>query len=165
MYSLRSVVQQPVVDGKFFSSLVIERAMDMEHKSIKRVVFNCIAASLAFVFTACDTSPSAQVKAIGSGEAWVVAETTHLSELTIARGAVLKAVDGHSLTMTVNGIETGMAAGTYAGDVILTPTEDILVEYKDMGLDDKYFFRTAVYVKDGALVPEKSVRPQWRKER
>lgn len=128
----------------------------MKYRSIRTgIVFS--AAMLVMVVAACNTPPSADEKSVGAGEEWVVAETTRLSELTLAEGAVVRAADDHSLTLTVNGIEMDIAPGTFNGDIVLTTTEDIVVEYKDMGLDDKYFYRTAVYVKDGELVPEKSV--------
>jgi len=71
-------------------------------------------------------------KQIESGSAWEVTETTKLSNLTIADGAVIKAPEGYSVTMTVDGIETGQvlekwdgkdykfAPGTYKGDIVLT---------------------------------------------
>jgi hypothetical protein len=112
---------------------------------------------MAMALAACGNSPSGRTKSVGANEEWLVGETVSLSELALAEGCVVTAVDGHSPTMTVNGVETDIKPGTYSGEVVLTPTENILVEYKDMGLDEKYFYRTAVYVKDGELVPEKSV--------
>lgn len=48
---------------------------------------------------------------------WVVTETTRLTSLTVEAGADIRA------TMTVNGVETPVAAGTYEGEIILTPSE------------------------------------------
>jgi len=81
--------------------------------------------------------------ALSAAEEWVVepyttktvSETTHLSKLTIAEGAELVAPDGYSLTLTVDGVETGQvlkswtdkdykfAPGVYKGDVVLTVAE------------------------------------------
>lgn len=88
-------------------------------------------------------------KDIASGSTWEVAEITALDSLTIADGAVIKAPEGYSLTMTVDGVETGIKPDTYKGKIVLTPTEDIL--------KDGYNFRTAVYIENGKYVPEKSV--------
>ncbi|MGI5451879.1 hypothetical protein ACQEWB_01570 [Streptomyces sp. CA-249302] len=56
-----------------------------------------------------------------------------LAVLVVEDGAVLTAPDGHLLSLTVNGVETGsvldgtygtttlIAAGTYRGDIVLTP--------------------------------------------
>ena len=44
---------------------------------------------------------------VGAGQTYTVAATTRVSAVTIAPGGVLTAPDGYSLTMTVNGTETG----------------------------------------------------------
>ncbi len=50
----------------------------------------------------------------------VVTETeTHANGLTIQAGNLPKAADGKFLVMTVNGVETPIAAGTYQGKVVL----------------------------------------------
>jgi hypothetical protein len=95
-------------------------------------------------------------KKIDSGSTWEVAETTSLKSLTIAEGAVIKAPEGKDITMTVDGVETGIAPGTYKGDIVITPTDEILVSVTMMA-SQTYHYRTAVYIKDGKYVPEKSV--------
>jgi len=69
---------------------------------------------------------------IASNTTKIVNETTQLSKLTIEEKATLTAPEGYSLTLTVNGIETGQvletwkgvnykfAPGTYKGDIVLT---------------------------------------------
>jgi len=64
-----------------------------------------------------------------------ISETTTLSELIIESGGNLVAPSGYSLTMTVDGVETGQelettkgsdtvfVSGTYSGDIVLTVTE------------------------------------------
>jgi hypothetical protein len=93
-------------------------------------------------------------KTITSGSTWTVTKNTSLSKLTIDKGAVVKASEGKSLTMTVNGVETPIAAGSYNGKIVLTVNNEIIVDYRGT---NKYQFRTAVYVNDGKYMPEKSV--------
>jgi hypothetical protein len=79
---------------------------------------------------------------VNAAETWVIASnttktvnaTTKLSKLTIEDNANLAAPDGYSLTMTVDGVETGQvlktwsgvdykfAPGAYQGDIVLTVT-------------------------------------------
>jgi hypothetical protein len=96
-------------------------------------------------------------KTVDAGTTWTVDQTTQLSNLTIGEKAKLSAPLGHSLTMTVNGVETAMKAGTYSGNIVLTVADDILVKYNDMGDTLKHLFRTAVYIDDGKYVASKSV--------
>jgi hypothetical protein len=60
-----------------------------------------------------------KVKNINEGT-WVVEESVALSSLTIAEGASLAAPEGKSLTMTVDGVKTEIAPGTYTGRIALT---------------------------------------------
>jgi hypothetical protein len=50
---------------------------------------------------------------------WTVAGTSYLTSLTVARGAVIKAPAGKTLTMTVNGVKTEIAPGSYTGKIVL----------------------------------------------
>ncbi len=83
------------------------------------------------------------VSAVSVAEEWVVEpyttkmvnETTQLTKLTIGQGADLTAPAGHTLTLTVDGVETGQVLkswtgkeykfvpGVYKGDVVLTVAE------------------------------------------
>jgi len=63
-------------------------------------------------------------KSLETGSTWEIAETTKLANLTIAKDATIKAPEGHSVTMTVNQIETEIEPGTYKGDIVLTVTKD-----------------------------------------
>ena len=56
---------------------------------------------------------------VGAGQTYIVNETTTLAKLSIAPGGVLKAADGYSVTMTVDGVETG-------GDVFVYDTGETL---------------------------------------
>jgi len=91
---------------------------------------------------------------LAPGSKWVVAETQVLKGLNIPEGATLAAREGHSLTMTVNGTDTAIAAGSYQGQVVLTPTDEIMVKSASVA---PHAFRTALYVDDGKVVPAKSV--------
>lgn len=101
------------------------------------------------------TAPAAAAEAapLTTGSTWTVDQTTTLNGLTIPEGAMIAAPAGHSLTMTVDGVDTAIAPGTYAGKVVLTPTDDITVKSASVA---PHHFRAALYV-DGTVVPSKSV--------
>jgi hypothetical protein len=50
---------------------------------------------------------------------WVVDKTSYLTGLTVAEGAAVKAPDGQALSMTVDGVETPVGAGSYEGKIVL----------------------------------------------
>jgi hypothetical protein len=70
-----------------------------------------------------------------SGATWQVPQTTRLASLTLCTGGLISAPPGHSITLTVNGVETGqklvttagvettIQPGTYRGAVVLSVTE------------------------------------------
>ncbi|XVQ86388.1 hypothetical protein ACQP2K_02840 [Microbispora siamensis] len=102
---------------------------------------------------------------VEAGDTWVVPRTTRLSALTIAPGGAIAAPEGHSLTMTVNGVETGglltrtggtqtaVAAGTYRGDVVVTVADANPVSWQKL----VFPFRQALYVDDAGVSAGKSV--------
>jgi hypothetical protein len=51
---------------------------------------------------------------------WTVAGTSYLTSLTVARGAVIKAPEGKTLTVTVDGSKKAIAPGTYVGKIVMT---------------------------------------------
>jgi hypothetical protein len=51
---------------------------------------------------------------------WTVTKDCYLSGLTLAEGASIAAPAGKTLTMTVDGVVTPIAAGSYAGKIVLT---------------------------------------------
>jgi len=87
-------------------------------------------------------------------ETRLIPATTTLDTLTIPAGRTLAAPDGKSLTLTVNGVDTTIAPGTYTGQVVLTVTDPIIVQYKKL---EPHHYRTAVYINDGKYVPTQSV--------
>jgi hypothetical protein len=52
-----------------------------------------------------------------------VTETAKLTAPTVAEGAVIKAPERKSMTMKVDGVETGIRPGIYKGNIILTVTK------------------------------------------
>ncbi|MFT4197831.1 MAG: hypothetical protein QM601_07980 [Pseudoxanthomonas sp.] len=84
----------------------------------------------------------------------VVTRVTSFDHLLIRDGALPVAPPGKQLTMTVDGVGTPIAPGLYQGRVVLTPTDDIVVKYKEL---DPHQFRAAVYVNDGKYVASRSV--------
>lgn len=116
---------------------------------------------------------SADAVQLNDGDVWVVAETTRLSKLALAEGAVITAPEGYSLSLTVNGVETGsvlvdteaveieIAPGTYRGCVVLTVAEENIVTYAPAGPPGTptvdFPFRQALYLDEEGVVAEKSV--------
>jgi hypothetical protein len=60
------------------------------------------------------------IVSFGKDCVWTVAGTSYLTSLTVAKGAVIKAPDSKTLTMTVNGAKKAIAPGTYTGKIIMT---------------------------------------------
>jgi hypothetical protein len=102
---------------------------------------------------------------VAAGQTYTVAATTRVSAVTIAAGGVLTAPDGYSLTMTVNGVETGqrLAAtsaadtvfvpGSWRGDIVLTVTKADDIAWQQ----HVYPFRQALYVGPAGVVSAFSV--------
>jgi len=102
--------------------------VDKRYLKILAVVF--VSAVLMLPLTGCGKS-----KSIESGSTWEIAETTKLSSLNIADIAAIKAPEGHIVTLTVDGVETGQvletwegvnykfAPGNYKGNIVLTVAE------------------------------------------
>lgn len=51
---------------------------------------------------------------------WTVTHDSYLGKLTIADGAKIQTADGKELQMTVDGQETGITAGSFSGQIIIT---------------------------------------------
>lgn len=64
---------------------------------------------------------------------------------------------GYRLTMTVNGVETEIALGTYPGEVVLEPTEAYhrIGAFQMAGADD-YEYRAGLYVDENGIQPSRS---------
>src|SRR3990172_12494624 len=112
-----------------------------------------------------------------SGEVTIDHTTFYPSGLIIEPGAMLEAPDGHSLTMTVNGVETGQALvttagvdtafvpGTYFGRVVITVAVANPVDYAAFGppgappMIVAFPFRQGLYVDSAGAVMDKAVSP------
>ncbi len=102
--------------------------MNMQKRFVKTLAAAGVAAMLMMPFAAGNTTAlaaAAAAKNVDAGSTWVVNETTSLSSLTIAKGAAIKAPEGHNVTMSVNGVGTSIEAGDYKGKIVLTITEEI----------------------------------------
>jgi hypothetical protein len=96
---------------------------------------------------------SARAQSI-SAETTITQTQTYNDGFEIKKGQLLKAPEGKSLTMTVNGVETKIAEGKYIGKVVLEVTDIIPITFHDTL---KHNFRTSVYINDGKIEKNKSV--------
>jgi hypothetical protein len=124
-------------------------------------------AGATLLAPAAKASPSTSPGAIyvAAGQTYTVAATTRASAVTIEQGGVLTAPAGHSLTMTVNGVETGQAlvatsaadtafvAGQWRGDIVLTVTAETDVPWQQ----HTFPFRQAIYADATGVVAANSV--------
>lgn len=102
---------------------------------------------------------------VPAGETVTIAETTALDRLILQEGGSLVAPEGKSLTLTVNGMETGQALvttegtetyllpGEYVGSVVLTVTDQNATDYQGL----TFPIRQAIYLDETGYVAEKSV--------
>lgn len=137
---------------------------------------NTVAALSASALVAISTmaaSPAAYAsspdRVVRGGQTWVVSHTTRLHSLTILSGAVIEAPTGKSLTLTVNGVETGqkieptdgtdtvVQPGRYRGDIVLTVTDQHLITQSVGPWTNVYPLRQALYVDASGVVQSKSV--------
>lgn len=129
----------------------------MEIRLAKSLLSVWVSGTFLLIFSACVETRSPVVESVTTKEKFVIAQKTYLPEITITEGTEIKAPEGYSLTMTVDGIETEIAPGTYIGNVVLTPSENIPHEFSGFGLTKTYYLRTGIYVNDSAFIPKKSV--------
>ncbi len=69
--------------------------------------------------TAAPTVNNGVVVSLDKNSTWVVTDTCFITGLTLAPGAILKATAGSQLRMTVDGVETPIAPGSYKGKIVL----------------------------------------------
>ena len=60
------------------------------------------------------------IVAMDATSVWTVTGTSYITALALAEGAVITAPAGKTVTMTVDGTETAIAAGSYTGRIVLT---------------------------------------------
>ncbi|MGI5936431.1 MAG: hypothetical protein ACOX7I_06495 [Oscillospiraceae bacterium] len=85
---------------------------------------------------------------------WLVEENISLKQLVIHPGAEITAPPGKKLTMTIGGVPMDMRPGRYTGDILITVSEEIPIEFY-MGEPVK--LRAAVCLENRSYVPHKSV--------
>ncbi|HWU03084.1 MAG TPA: hypothetical protein VN222_10130 [Novosphingobium sp.] len=102
---------------------------------------------------------SAQSRSVAAGSSWTIARETVLDRLDIAPGGQIRPAAGRELSMTVDGVGTPLAPGSYKGRIVLAPTAPIA--WKAMLGNRDYRVRAALYV-DGAPDPLRSVAATWR---
>lgn len=99
-------------------------------------------------------------KTVAGADTWVVDQKYEMKgHLTIKNGATVKAPDGSLLTMTVNGVETGIWPGKYSGQIVLTPTVKISKALFDsmLGKGANTDYRTGLFLDGGQIVDKSSV--------
>jgi hypothetical protein len=79
---------------------------------------NCKELS-AVTQTAAEPVNNGVIVSLDKDSTWTVAGTSYLTALTIANGATIKAPKGKKLTMTIDGVKTKIAAGTYTGKIVM----------------------------------------------
>ncbi|WP_252131608.1 hypothetical protein [Clostridium caldaquaticum] len=62
------------------------------------------------------------VVSLTNGSTWIVNGNSYLTGLTIADSSKITAPEGYKVTMTVNGVEKNITAGTYTGNILLKVT-------------------------------------------
>ena len=105
-------------------------------------------------------SPAAllsETKTVAAGAQWVRGEDHLAFGIDDWRRRGRYSSGGNQLTLTVNGIETAIAPGNYKGDVVLTLAKDLVIHFDEMNMTSDLKYRQAIYVKDGAYLPEQSV--------
>jgi hypothetical protein len=69
--------------------------------------------------TACEPVNNGVIVSFDKDCVWTVAGTSYLTSLTSAVGTVIKAPEGKTLTMTIDGMKTKIAPGTYTGKIVM----------------------------------------------
>jgi hypothetical protein len=113
-------------------------------------------ATSAAAASAVQTADGSTLK-VPAGQTLEIAQTTALNKLVVGEGATLTAPSGYSLTLTVDGVGRPIESKVYTGNVMLTLTEAIPINYSIGPFSYDYQLRTGLYFQDGVLVPAKSV--------
>jgi hypothetical protein len=124
-----------------------------------------VAMPLILSFSSAVDPMTGQFMACSRKQIQVIRQTVRLHSLTIVQGCTLLAPTGHSLTLTVNGVETGQALtatggtvtrvlpGVSHGDVVLTVTQANPVPWQNL----TFPFRQSLYIDNTGVVDAKSV--------
>jgi hypothetical protein len=93
-----------------------------------------------------------------SKDVWVVEKSAALRSLTIDEGTSLAAPAGKSLTMTIDGVGTTIQPGSYVGNIFLTVSDELILPASGLMRKGKPRpYRTAIFIKDGKYIKEKSI--------
>jgi hypothetical protein len=113
----------------------------------------------SFFLLVCFTISCTKSMTVESGTPWTVSEKTTVGSLTIKDGATVNCPDGDLLTMTVDGVETPIKAGSYKGNIVLTPTKKITKALYTGGMTQEASvdYRTGLFVDSNKVVEESSV--------
>ena len=136
-------------------------------RSRTRVIAPLLAAtSLVLVPTAARAASADCPRLdVAAGTTTVIPATMRLCSLSVPAGAMLAAPAGHSLSLTVDGVETGSALtetggtttaiqpGLYRGRIVLEVTDENLIPWQSL----TFPFRQGLYVGVNGVDPAKSV--------
>lgn len=131
--------------------------MRMKNKFGKTCVAAMAQATLLLLSATSIAAADSAKRTVTADTQWEVDQSTLLSQLTIAPGASVIAPQGRSLTMTVNGVETAIAPGTYKGNIVLTPAKDLQIHFSEQGMTTDFKFRQGIYINNGEYVQDQSV--------
>ncbi|MEU0840610.1 hypothetical protein ABZ370_14195 [Streptomyces sp. NPDC005962] len=154
----------------------MEPTREVTYRARPRALLVAVAAALspALAAPAAQAAPRPRTTTggritVAAGETLELTKTTRAQVLAIEEGGAITAPEGYSLTLTVNGAETGaelatltdghggaataIAAGTYRGRVVLTVAEATPVAFSDL----TFPFRQALYVDADGVDEAKSV--------
>lgn len=93
--------------------------MTRRNRYLTMLIVAVAVVALALALASAAVAAGLYSLTVASGETYVVSESTTLQKLTIEQDGMVKAADGYSLTMTVDGVETG-------GDVYVYDTGETL---------------------------------------
>jgi hypothetical protein len=116
---------------------------------IKTLTAICAATILLMFVASCSNSRDVATT-------WNITETTNLDKLIIELGGSITGPGGKSVTMTVDGVETGIVPGAYEGKIVLTLTDSNMVKFSETLIHP---FRQALYLDGTGVVAAKSVLP------
>jgi hypothetical protein len=119
---------------------------------------NVVLILSMFFFLVCFIVACTKSKIVEGGSTCTITEKIEVGALTIKDGAIINAPDGYLLTMTVDGVEKPIQAGSYKGNIVLTPTKKISKALYNGGMtkDKSVDYRTALFVDANKVVEESS---------
>jgi hypothetical protein len=123
---------------------------------IRRAALQRLALA-ALLCGPCGLAASQDGREVAAGENWAVQGTTRLRQLQVAPGARIEAPAGKELTLTVNGVETALRPGRYAGNLVLTTSAPNVVDFSFAGSTISHHFRQALYVDAAGIDRGRSV--------